>query len=231
MSRDQYPELTENLVEQANTLLQIHDSISKVVQELEIPVSKIDDTYTKSGDRIFELESMIRVFTYKEVGDFSDLKLADRFETWAYLQQRFGLKNRPSQGTLSYTWRNRFTPPLRRVVEAVARAIHTEAHEQDIVSEELAPPLSDDTESETPQPLHHYVDQHVPKIIDLGREHIFSAFDTERASNTKHSDMAIWESQTKMSLMKRVGSRGIYRMLNRKQEDALHNDTHVRAIK
>lgn len=78
--------------------------------------------------------------------------------------------------------------PLSVPVRAVGRGGYVRiTHKQNIISKEL----TTDTYILDPQPLQHYVYQHASKIIDFDWNHIFSAFDTGRASNTKHSDLGI----------------------------------------
>lgn len=222
--------LAKLVADQLDDLFSNHSNISRIISNLNLPSDKISDQYRHSD---FSYESMLRVFIYCKTGGYSDNELSDRLHNWPYLQQRFNLERAPTQQALSYTWRNRFTREIRSFINDLADEIVAKAQEHNITSKDIAPRIpTDDDIDENQEPISHFVDNRAADFMEMARDHAFSAFDTGRASNKKYSDQRIFESQTKMSLMgERVGSREVYRMFNRKRDEAVHNDTHIRAIK
>jgi len=223
-------------VTQAEALFDVHDNVSRVISDLDVPIDDFHDEYGVwgDGDSVFDFESMFRLFLYKEVAGFSQKEVAERVEQWPYLQSRFELDSPPTQQALSHTKRRRFSRPLRQFIQDVAAGIRDVAHEAGISSTELAegdtnPDPSEVRESR--QPLHHYVDNHAPGVIESLLDTVVPAFDTGRAANTKHDDRTVWEHQTLMSLMDTAGTRAAYRSFNKFRSDALHHDTHTRAVK
>ncbi|GGL67050.1 transposase [Halocalculus aciditolerans] len=244
MADDDLPEIVERLVEQADTLLDNHDNISQIVKHLDIPFDALSDQYDQpQSSTRFGFAPIVRTFLYRELCDYSDSELAGRLDTWPYLTQRFGFspdEGSPTQGGLSYMWRNRLGLDTRRVINQTAEAIQSLAADRDIRLTEVAPPAPDpddvtDGDDEL-EPVHHFVDRNVGQFMDLARDTVFTAFDTGRANNTKHADDRVWYSQTKASFLgERSGTRVAFRSLNRqygdKETDVLHNDTHTRAVK
>lgn len=226
----------EQLVAQAEALFDVHDNVSRVIANLDLPIGDFRDEYGVWGDAdsTFGFGSMFRLFLYKEVAGFSQKEVTERVEKWPYLRSRFELEQPPTQQTLSHTKRRRFSLPLRQFIQDVAVGIREVAQDAGISSTELA---SGDTNpdpseiQESRQPLHHYVDNHAPGVIESLLDSVIPALDTGRAANTKHDDRTVWEHQTVMSLMDTAGTRSAYRSFNKFRSDALHHDTHTRAVK
>lgn len=177
---------------------------------------------------------MVRLFLYKAVAGFSQNEVADRVEKFPYLQQRFGLGRSPTQQLISHTKRRRFPLELRQFINDIAKEIRQAAEEHDIQSKELRNPDTNPDPDEiiaSQQPLHHYVDDHAPDLIESVLNTVTPAFDTGRAQNVKHEDRTVWERQILMSLMGTDGTRSPYRSFNKFRTDALHHDTHTRAVK
>jgi len=63
---------------------------------------------------------MLRVFLYKDVGQFSQKEVAERLHNWPYLQVRFGLDRAPTQPAISHTKKRRFSRHLRSFITEVA---------------------------------------------------------------------------------------------------------------
>jgi len=230
----------ELLVDQASTLLAGTQNISRTIGSLQLPTEIIDQWVTRKSNFIFSTESMVRVFIYMHACDYTQDEVANRIQSWPYLQLRFDLQRSVSQGTISHTKRRRFSPQLRRSLKTIGNDIRVVAAENDLdVREVSAPTLigganaeSDEASSETREPITHFVDRHASDLLETAGKHIFPAFDTGRAANVKHEDETVWESQTRMSLLgDRTGSRTVYRTFNRQLDDALHHDTHTRAVK
>jgi len=236
MPADSLPD-PNKLEAQAATLFEIHDNVSKVIGKLDLPTEELSDEYRSSdkSSRTFDFDAMLRVFLYKNVGNFSQQKVADRIRRWGYLQVRFGLERAPTQPAISHTKKRRFTRQLRAFISDVADRIRQIAEEQDIRNSVASPERGQDPGPDevaaSNTPIYKYVDKHAPELITDFQSEVMTAFDTGRANNAKHTDKAIWEQQTMMSLMDRAGTRASYRTFNKFQNDAVHHDTHVRAIK
>lgn len=233
MSENNLP-TEDRLVIQAATLFDIYDNTSRVIGEIDIPTTTLKDRYDYETSDMFDFEPVLRLYLYKEVAGYSQKEVTERVQNWPYLLQRFGLDRGPTQSSLSYMLRNRFTQDLRQFIKRVAEGIRKEAHENDIRSKDLKSPDSNPSPDEISQsstPLHHYVDNHAPGVMSNILDDVCPAFDTGRASNTKHEDRKVWEHQTLMSLCDRAGTRSAYRTFNKFRSDALHHDTHLRAVK
>lgn len=236
MAVSDLPDASE-LVTQAATLFDIHDDLSRVIRDLSIPTEELCAALDipNDWDSAFDADPMIRLFLYKEVRGDSQKQVAERFKQWPYLRQRFGFDHSPTQQAISYTKRKRFPLGLRQFISTVAEGIRDEAQAHNdfrarSVTTDQPEPDPDEVQT-SDQPLHHYVDQHAPNLISTLLNDVAPAFDTGRAANAKHSDRAIWEQQTLMSLMDRAGTRASYRTFNKFQNDAVYHDTHVRAVK
>ena len=226
--------IEDRLVAQAATLFDVHDSISRVIGNLNLPLNELQDEYDVVMSGSFEFESMVRVYLFRQVTDLSQNEVSDRISRWEYLQIRFGLDRAPTQQALSYTERNRFSRRLRTLFKNVAEGIRKAASEHGIQSKYLRQPDPDPDPTEiqeTSTPLHHYVDKHAPSVITSALDDVCPSLDTGRAHNVTHQDREVWEHQILMSLQDRAGTRASYRTFNKFRRNALHNDTHVRAIK
>ena len=230
----------ELLIDQAATLLDSTGNVSRTIGTLELPIEILTEWVTRESNFMYATDSMLRIFIYMHACDYTQEEVANRIQSWPYLQLRFDVNGPVSQGTISHTKRRRFSPQLRRFLTVVGRDIQVVAAENDLnVRDVPAPtpigqPRSQDCEtgSKTREPITHFVDRHAGDLLETAGTHIFPAFETGRAANVKHEDEAVWESQTRMSLLgDRTGSRTAYRTFNRQVEDALHHDTHTRAVK
>lgn len=75
--------LVERLVNQASTLYEQKDHVSHVIAALDLPVAELTDRYDHVPSHGFDFEVILRIFLYKEVGDFSDSELSQRLTTTA----------------------------------------------------------------------------------------------------------------------------------------------------
>lgn len=232
---DTHPDaIKDKVVAQAATLFDAHDSVTRVIGNLQFPLDEFQDEYDIVMDGSFEFESMVRVYLFRQVAGLSQNEVTDRITKWKFLQFRFGLDRAPTQQALSYTERNRFSLGVRTVLKDIAEGIREAASKHGIQSKYLRRPEPDPDPAEiqeTSTPLHHYVDKHAPGVITSALDDICPALDTGRAHNVVHKDRSVWEHQILMSLQDRAGTRASYRTFNKFRRNALHNDTHVRAVK
>ena len=225
--------IADALVEQAATLFDVHDNVSRVIGNLHLPIDEFQDRYDILMDDSFDFEAMVRVYLYMQVTGLSQTAVTDQIAVLEYLQIRFGLDGAPTQAALSYTKRKRFSGKLRSLLNSVADDISDAASDHGIQSQDFRKldPDPDPTEiQETSTPLHHYVDNQAPGVITSTLDEVCPALDTGRAENVKHEDEVVWEHQILMSLQDRSGTRAAYRTFNKFRNDALHHDTHLNAV-
>ncbi|GAA0538968.1 hypothetical protein ABNG02_14520 [Halorubrum ejinorense] len=224
----------ERVVAQATSLYEIHENTSRVIKNLDLPMSEFQDEYDITMSDSFNFEAMVRLYLYKRVTGMDQTEVTTRVRNWEYLQQQFGLNRAPTQQTLSYTIRRRFSSQYKTLLNNIAKDIREAALQQGHYEKDLRSPdptPSPDEIEETSTPLHHYVDEHAPDIISAALNDVCPAFDTGRAHNVVHEDRTVWEHQILMSLSDRAGTRSAFRTFNKFRTRALHNDTHVRAVK
>lgn len=226
--------IADALVEQAATLFEVHDSVSRVIGNLNLPLNEFQDEYDILMDDSFDFAAMVRVYLYRQTADLSQNKVTERINNWKYLQTRFGLDRDLLQPTLSYNEKYRFSRELRSLLKDAAEDIREAALEHGIESKHLRQPDPNPDPAEvqdTSTPLHHYVDNHAPGVITSALDDVCPALDTGRAHNVTHEDRTIWEHQILMSLQDRAGTLAAYRTFNKFRKNAVHNDTHVNAVK
>lgn len=234
MADDTSDAIEARLVAQATSLFEVHDSVSRVISNLDLPVGDFQDEYEITMSDSFDFEAMVRLYLYKEVAGLDQKDVTDRVQKWPFLQVLFGLDRAPTQQALSYTERNRFSLGLRQLLGKVAKGIHDAGSEEGIRAKELASPdtnPSPDEIEESSTPVHHYVDNQAPDIISAALDDVCPALDTQRRHNTVHDDRTVWEHQILMSLSDRAGTRSAFRTFNKFRGNALHHDTHLRAVK
>lgn len=233
MSEESPDDSRERLVAQAATLLDIHDHISYIIRDLNLPTDHFEDQYDVKTDDTYEFEPMVRLYLYRKIAGLSQEDATDNVANWTYLQQRFGFDTVPRQQTLSHTERERFSLKFRIFLKDVADDIRDLAADSGIRESQLATPDTNPSPNEITEdiPLHHYVDKQAPGLISDTIDLVFPMFDTGRAHNVTHEDHTVFEHQLLMSLADRAGTRSAYRTFNKFRHNALHHDTHVRAVK
>ncbi|WP_254278628.1 hypothetical protein [Haloarcula marina] len=232
---DNHPDaIKDSIVAQAATLFDVHDNVARVIRDLTLPLNELQDEYNITSSKTFDFEGMLRLYLYKEVAGMDQSEVTDKVKKWPYLRMYFGLDRAPTQQALSYTERKRFSYDLRQLIRDVARGIRSAAKERDIYYSDLRDPVqrpAPDVVEESQTPIHHYVDNHAPDIISTALDDVCPVLDTGRRHNTVHEDQKVWEHQLTMSLADRAGTRSAFRTFNKFRGNALHHDTHLRAVK
>jgi len=234
MTDDHADTLKNRVIAQATSLFEVHDNASDVIGKLDLPMSEFQDEYDITMRDSFDFEAMVRLYLYKRVTEMDQTEVTSRVRNWEYLQQRFGLDRAPTQQTLSYTIRRRFSSKFKTLLNDIGKDIREAGLQQGHYEKDLGAPdrnPAPDEIDETSTPLHDYVDDHAPDIITSALNDVCPAFDTGRAHNVVHEDRTVWEHQILMSLTDRAGTRSAFRTFNKFRTRALHNDTHVRAVK
>ncbi|WP_435130105.1 transposase [Halobaculum sp. D14] len=221
------------MVQQASDLCEHENHLTRVIADLNLPLTDIDDLYKRTPSHGYDLTPMLRLFLYKYAGDYSDSELADRVDSWQYLRIRFDLNGTPTQQTLSYTWRNRFDADLRKLIVAAGKAIRREAIEHGVIRDDHADGEDEtDSEFETDEVPDDLSEAKIRETMRAAREHIFPAFDTGRAANARYSDECILSMQSYLSLANCGTAQGTKRFARMsRREQTPHGDTHLRAIK
>ena len=94
-------EFVDDFRTQAEDLCSIHDHVTRVVANLDIPVGRFAD-YDALGKATFDLAPIVRLFLYQHIHRFSQNGLEDRLQGAAYVYIRLGLARPPCQQAISY---------------------------------------------------------------------------------------------------------------------------------
>lgn len=190
---------TETLVEHVAERLEQEDTLSGALQGVVVPYSIGTDQYGRSADEGFSFKSMVKLYLYKKIKQYSDSELERRLSNWKYLHHRFDITRVPTQQTFSYTWNNRFSDVTRRALNEAATEITSIAVEEDVITEELAPDSVDETDlDEDGTPKREHKREKAQQSIRLARKHAIPHFNTQRADNKQYSDEAIFEMLARM---------------------------------
>ena len=149
--------IADALVEQAATLFDVHDNVSRVIGNLHLPLDEFQDRYDILMDDSFDFEAMVRVYLYMQVTGLSQTAVTDQIAVLEHLQIRFGLDGAPTQAALSYTKRKRFSGKLRSLLNSIADDIGEAASDHGIQSQDFRQPDPDPDPTEiqeTSTPLH-----------------------------------------------------------------------------
>ncbi|GAA0311937.1 MULTISPECIES: hypothetical protein [Halarchaeum] len=221
------------MVQQASDLCEHEDHLTRVVAGLDLPLVEIDDQYERTPSHGYNLVPMLRLFLYKYAGDYSDNELADRLDSWQYLELRFDLDGTPTQQTLSYTWRYRFDADLCELIVVAGKALRQEAIEHGVIRDDRADAeVGTSHEFETGEIPDNLSEAKIRETVRAARQHVFPAFDTGRASNARYSDECIFLMQSYLSLANCGTAQGTKRFARMSRRDETpHSDTHLRAIK
>lgn len=220
----------EPLTVQANELCSLHNHITRVIANLEIPRETFSDRYLHPNTATFEFDSVIMMFLYQYARGFTQSELYRRLTGAAYVWLRFELPRPPTQQAISYIWRNRLSLADRRTIKATAHAIQDVANDHDIISDgepRLDPETVDSTE---------ITDDHIMDAVKTARERGLNEFDSERASNATFEDLVFFERQAYLNMADRgtstrsVGATRRFERLS-DRESTPHPDTHLRTMK
>lgn len=221
-------DLAASLVEDAESLCRIHDHITRVIANLDIPEDGFTDQYEKRSSNQFDFEAIVRTLLYREACGYSYREVHRRLTGWAYLQLRFGLSRAPTEQALSYAYRNRLSLSGRQALTTAAEGIREVAADYDLLSApDEGPPIQPDEVADE-----GLTDEEIRRATLIARDRLFSEFATERATNAKYEDQVFWELQAYLSMtthgkrkMKRRSARLSWR------NETPHGDTHTRTVK
>ncbi|WP_440765095.1 transposase [Natronorubrum sp. DTA7] len=219
---DDADEIVAALTEQAEDLCHLRGHIAPIIANLDI-----DEDWFTGYDRssTFSLESVVRMFLYQRVMDISQEELKRRLRGASYVYVRFEMPRPPTQGAISYNWRERFSLDDRLLIKKAARRIRELGEEHDLMG--VAPALDPeeirgtDIEEET-------IMDAVGKATELG----FDEFSADRASNAKFALEAYFERQGYLNMAKAgttTPSRRFARLSER--DEVPHGSSHNRTMK
>jgi hypothetical protein len=214
------------LVDQADELCDLHNHITRVIADLDIPRDSFSDQYPHPSTTDFVFESVVRMFLYQHARGFNDSELHRRLKGTTYVFLRFRLERPPTQQAIGYMWRRRLSLTDRRAIMATARDIRAVAATHDLIAEgepRLDPDEVDDVD---------ITDEQIMQAIRVARDRGLAAFKTDRAANAKYSDEIFFERQSYLN-MADVGSTTPRRRFDRLSdwEETPHGDTHLRTMK
>lgn len=222
-------QFAEDVREQAEDLSEIHDHVTRVVADLDVPVDRFTD-YGHPAKASYDLSPVIRLFLYQQVRSFTQSDLAARLRGAAYVYIRLGLSRPPHQQAISYNWRRRFSLDERRAIKQAATAIQAVAADHDLVADgepRVHPDKIDDTQ---------IADDLIVDAIDRARTRGLAEFDTKRAANATYDDMVFFERQAFLTLADAgtttttvTDTRRFERASDREQTP--HGDTHLETMK
>ncbi|RJT07434.1 transposase [Halococcus sp. IIIV-5B] len=216
--------------EQIKELCSLHDHVTHVIADLEIPAETFSDKYPHPSKADFEFESVVLMFLYQYVHGFDQSELYRRLAGTAYVHIRFDLPRPPTQQAISYIWRNRLSLADRRTIKATARAIREIATEHGIVSSSEPRLHPDEVDAA------EITDDHIMDAVEAARDRGLNEFDSKRASNATFEDLVFFERQGYLNLADRgttTCSKGSTKRFERisNREKTPHGDTHLRTMK
>jgi hypothetical protein len=225
MSQIELAEMAESIAEQTKDLCQVHNHITRVIANLEIEGHWFEG-YTQSRRAKYALEPVALMLLYRYTRDFTQQELADRLKGAAYLYVRFGLKHPPTQQSISYNERNRFTRQERQALKQVASRIQGIARRNDVIEIQEPPLRPADLQGRD------IADEQINEAVEKATELGFSEFTANRASNSKYDLSAYFERQAYLN-MSDAGTtterRRFARLSNR--DEVPHGSSHNRTMK
>lgn len=225
---DEPPEVATDLIEQAEPLCRVHDHITRVIANLDIPEDGFTDQYTKRIPGGFDFEAILRTLLYQNACGFGQREVHRRLKSWPFIQFRFGLDRPPTQQALSYTYRNRLSLSERQALTTAAEKIREVAADHDLVSApDEGPSIQPDEMGEK-----GLTEDEILRATRIARDRVFTEFATDRAANAKYEDRAFWELQAYLS-MTASGGQKMKRRVKRLswRSETPHEDTHTRTLK
>lgn len=121
MSTTDNADVVYNLIDQADKLCDLHNHITRVIADLDIPRHSFSDQYPHPSTTDFVFESVVRMFLYQHARGFNDTELHRRLKGTIYVFLRFQLERPPTQQAIGYMWRRRLSLTDRRAIMATAR--------------------------------------------------------------------------------------------------------------
>lgn len=224
-------ELIEWVIKSAEDLCKVHDHITRVIGQVDIPEVMFTDQYEKEYSHQFEFDSMLRLLLYKQVNRFSYRHTWRKIRTWPYIQVRFGFHDGdiPTHQALSHTYRNRLSLQDRQTLSTLADALRELAVEYDIMSAPNEGPPIDPSEMGEDVGLK---ERELLRAVRIARDRVFTEFTTGRAENAKYDDSVFWEVFGYLCMTtdgKSNSSRRFTRLSN--YTDGPHEDTFLRTLK
>jgi len=222
----------ELLVERTAREFETEDNLSRALEQVIVPDSIGTDQYSRQPQDGFSFESMIKIYLYKEIKQYSDSELERRFSNWPYLPIRFDMPRVPTQQTFSHTWNNRFSDETRQALDDAAAEIASIAVEEDVITEELAPDSLDDSDlDDDGTPKREHKRKNAQQSVRLARKHAYPHFETDRADNKQYSDEAMFDILSRMCATRgSANSEGEYAWLTEDDYTA-DGSTILRAMK
>ena len=224
---DPLKDIIQELAEQTEDLCHIHDHITRIIANLDIEEEWFSG-YDEPGRGKFDLTSIVSMFLYQKARDFDQSDLERRLKGATFVYTRFDLECPPTQGAISYNWRNRFNVWERAVLKEAANRIRDICNEHDIIdtNEPALQPedILDDDEIIAEEQIRGAVE----RATELG----FEEFADLRASNIKYGLQAYFERQGYLNLAKAGTTTKRRRFARLSDRDEVpHGSSHNRTLK
>jgi len=179
-SHDAISAFVDPVVKDAEDLCSKHDHITRVLADIEFPVAELTDRYN-DNDTPFRFDSVICLFLYREVHEYSYAETSRRVRNWPYLLIRFGLHHGPSKPGVSKMWKRRFTVKGRLAITEAADRIREIAADHDLIDAPDEVPPIDPTELEEADT--ELIESKLRRIVQLARKQAFPPFESGRPSS------------------------------------------------
>ena len=219
-----------DLCDQAASLANVQDHITRVVKHLDSPQDGFTDQYSSENRADYTFETVVRTFIYQRTRGFSQPDLVNRLWKWPYvsLHLGFGQTEPPTQQAISYAWRNRFSREDRQRIKRAADHIRTICAYHGLVDASYEPALA----AEDLTGHHELKEEQIMEAVERASEPVFSKFDTKRAENAKYEDEVFFERQGYMN-MSEAGTTTERRRFARlsDRDEVPHGRTHLRTLK
>ncbi|MFC6723088.1 transposase [Halobium palmae] len=227
MEQSDAPAVVDALGEQAEDLAHIHDHITRVIANLDIPDDAFSG-YDEPNRADYELEPVVLAFLYKEARDLnSENELARRLNSAAYIYVRFGLENPLIQATINRNWRKRFSHSERNTIKKAGSRIREICQEHGLVSED-EPALDPSDIRANDNIEEEQIMDAVKRATELG----FQNFSADRASNAKYALEAYFERQGYLNMSNAATTTPRRRFARLSGRDEVpHGSSHNRTMK
>jgi hypothetical protein len=216
-----------SIANQTADLSHIHDHSTRVIKNLDIPRDGFSDQYDSQNRADYPFSGIVKMFLYQHARGLNQSELERRLRGATYVYLRFGLPSPPTQGTISYLWRNRFSRGDRDRIKQAAHHIHTICAYRGLVySDEPALNVDDLTGEDSLR------EEQIMEAIERASEPVLSKFDTKRAENAKYDDEVFFERQAYLNVSDAGTTTERRRFARLSHRDEIpHGRTHLRTLK
>jgi len=222
-------DIVGSLAEQCVDLCDLRGHMTPVIANLDIEDDWFEG-YDNSTRASFDLNSVVKMFIYKEALGLSQAELARRLSGIAYVYVRFDFSRPPAQQFISYNWRHRFSAEERAVIKQAAQHISDICDDHDLLGvngQDTSPAL--EPEDISGRDLSEEIIMNaVERATALG----FDEFTAGRADNAKYALESYFERQGYLNMVKAGTTTPRRRFARLSERDEVpHGSSHNRTMK